>query len=293
MERKPNLFIIGAPKCGTTALATWLSGHPEIFFSRSKEPHFFSSDYKLTETLDDYLKFFSASCDSDKFLAEASVWYMHSSTAVENILKFNKNSRFLVMLRNPVEMVFSMHQQQLFNGNELIRDVSRAIEKSDERLAGVSVGVRAGYPPKHLAYLKSCALSWQLERVMQAVPSDQLHIVLHDDLKGEPQTTYGKVLDFLDVEPFYPESFEHINKARVRRSFVLDSLVLKMVSIKAAIGVRRSLGVMSSLRRWNQKLAPPKKFEAPTKALLCDYFQSDVQKLERLLGRDLSGWIDR
>ncbi len=292
MDRKPNLFIIGAPKCGTTALATWLSGHPEICFSRSKEPHYFSTDYKLTDTLSDYLDFFSASRDSDKFLAEASVWYMHSSTAIENILTFNENSKFLVMLRNPVEMVLSMHQQQLFNGNELIHDVSSALEKNSVRLAGESVGVRSGYPPKHLAYLRSCALSWQLERVIQSVPSDQLHIVLHDDLKKDPHATYHDVLRFLDVELVYPESFDYINKAKSRRSFMLDSLVLKMVSIKRTIGMRRSLGVMSFLRKWNQKLAPKRDFDASTKALLCDHFQSDVEKLGRLLGRDLSGWTD-
>ena len=40
----PNLFIVGAPKCGTTSLHYWLSQHPEIFMSDPKEPFYFCKD---------------------------------------------------------------------------------------------------------------------------------------------------------------------------------------------------------------------------------------------------------
>lgn len=43
---KPNFFIVGAPKCGTTSLAHWLAGHPQVFMSPVKEPHFFNTDYQ-------------------------------------------------------------------------------------------------------------------------------------------------------------------------------------------------------------------------------------------------------
>jgi hypothetical protein len=38
MARKPNFFIVGAPKCGTTALSEYLRSHPDVFFSSPKEP---------------------------------------------------------------------------------------------------------------------------------------------------------------------------------------------------------------------------------------------------------------
>jgi hypothetical protein len=41
--RKPDFFIVGAPKSGTTAMYEYLKAHPEIFMCR-KEPHFFGSD---------------------------------------------------------------------------------------------------------------------------------------------------------------------------------------------------------------------------------------------------------
>jgi hypothetical protein len=41
---KPNFFIVGAPRCGTTALYTFLKQHPDIFMADDKEPHFFGRD---------------------------------------------------------------------------------------------------------------------------------------------------------------------------------------------------------------------------------------------------------
>jgi hypothetical protein len=43
-QLKPNFFIIGAPKCGTTSLSVYLSEHQEIVMSNPKEPHYFSTD---------------------------------------------------------------------------------------------------------------------------------------------------------------------------------------------------------------------------------------------------------
>ena len=44
--KKPNLFIVGAPKCGTTAWAQYLNTHPKIGFSNRKEPHYFCDDFQ-------------------------------------------------------------------------------------------------------------------------------------------------------------------------------------------------------------------------------------------------------
>ena len=41
---KPDFFIVGALKCGTTSLYEYLRQHPEVFMSRIKEPHFFGRD---------------------------------------------------------------------------------------------------------------------------------------------------------------------------------------------------------------------------------------------------------
>ena len=73
--RKPNFFIVGAPKCGTTALSEYLREHPQVFMSRPKEPHHFATDmprYRFTKNEADYLDLFSGADDSHTAIGEAS-----------------------------------------------------------------------------------------------------------------------------------------------------------------------------------------------------------------------------
>ena len=89
---KPNFFIVGAPKCGTTAMFSYLSRHPEIFVSQRKEFNYFCDDLTFRNAaglfrytgIDDYLAHFSG-WNGQKRIGEASVWYLYSSRAAENI----------------------------------------------------------------------------------------------------------------------------------------------------------------------------------------------------------------
>ncbi|HEX2249085.1 MAG TPA: sulfotransferase domain-containing protein, partial [Gemmatimonadales bacterium] len=64
--KKPNFFIVGAPKCGTTALYEYLRLHPHVFMPELKEPHFFAKDlgtYPRIKTLEVYTQLFSGATD--------------------------------------------------------------------------------------------------------------------------------------------------------------------------------------------------------------------------------------
>jgi hypothetical protein len=78
--RKPDVFIVGAPKCGTTAMNHYLGQHPEIFMSKHKEPHFFGSDLvsrnsDFVRDKKEYLALF-ADVQSERRVGEASIWYL-------------------------------------------------------------------------------------------------------------------------------------------------------------------------------------------------------------------------
>src|SRR6266545_5937438 len=128
--RRPDFFIVGAPKCGTTALNDYLKDHPEIFISARKELHFFGSDLvfrgprRITEQ--EYLSFF-APARHEKRLGEASVWYLYSQQAAAEIKAFSPAARIIIMLRNPVDMMYSLHSQRLYNGRETISDFAKAL----------------------------------------------------------------------------------------------------------------------------------------------------------------------
>ena len=140
--RKPDFFLIGAPKCGTTALATYLSEHPNILLSDPKEPQYFCKDLKWygnpVKSDEDYLRRFFPGLEGSPaaIVGEASSLYLYSKVAVPNILSFQPEAKFIVMLRNPVEMAYSLHSMLCFQGEEDEKDFLKAWHLQDQRRAG-------------------------------------------------------------------------------------------------------------------------------------------------------------
>jgi hypothetical protein len=97
---KPAFFIIGVPKCGTTALVSYLSEHPDIFMSEPKEPHFFADDFphykEFIPTVADYEKLFEdAALKSSARVGEASVWYLYFKSALKNIHAYRPDAKLI------------------------------------------------------------------------------------------------------------------------------------------------------------------------------------------------------
>ena len=139
----PNLFIIGAPKCGTSALAQYLSEHPAVYFSDPKEPFFLSDDYpKLKDQhsldgLEDYLSLFKdADPEIHAVIGEGSTNYLASKVAIEKAIGLNPNAKFIVMLRDPVEVAHAYHMEQLWARNEDVEDFESAWRLQEERRQG-------------------------------------------------------------------------------------------------------------------------------------------------------------
>src|SRR5687767_1010670 len=103
---KPNFFIVGAPKCGTTSLYEYIRVHPEVFMPDRKEPAFFCSDFYKPRRMkeEEYLSLFREA-GSAKWIGEASTWYLYSDKAREGIKAFCPDARIIIMLRNPVDMM--------------------------------------------------------------------------------------------------------------------------------------------------------------------------------------------
>ena len=118
---KPNLFIVGQPKSGTTALHQFLGQHPEIFMSSIKEPHFFCSDFHLESDRaygkqrffdfrneSAYLQIF-AKAEGAEIAGESSTNYLYSQVAAEKIYNFNPDAKIIIILREPAKFLYSLH----------------------------------------------------------------------------------------------------------------------------------------------------------------------------------------
>lgn len=289
----PNLFIIGAPKCGTSSLIYYLSNHPQIFVSKVKEPHYFNKDsghrYYFEEK--DYLNLFSEANESHSYLCEGSVWYMYSEVAIDEILRFNRDAKFIIMLRNPVSMFFSLHQELLFGGSEDIKSATEAWEIQEQRRNGKKIPNGCS-DPRLLQYGEACKLGKQALRVSQKVPEENLIFVLLDDLKSKTDSIYNEILKFLVVAPLSLESYDIINKKKGRISYTLSKVFIFLTKLKKKLGIKGGLGVLSTLNKHNvSQDVPIERAEIELlKPILSEYFKNDILLLEKVINKDLSYW---
>lgn len=301
MAVKPNLFIVGAPKCGTTALYEYLRRHPNIFMATVKEPHFFATDlghYPFIKTLDAYTGLFTASTGAHLRVGEASVYYLRSSVAIPNIRAFNPDARIIAMFRNPVEMVHSLHAQLLYVAEETVSDFETAWRLQERRSRGLDLP-KASRGAFLLQYAEVGRFGTQTERLLATFPPAQIKLILYDDFAASPRAVYDEVIEFLELPPDGRTEFPRINDSkRARVAWVRDVLrkpppVLRRGyrSLKRAVGGRlldsitREIAGRNTVTERRQPLSPAFRGE------LVDAFRDEVALLSRLLGRDLSRWV--
>jgi hypothetical protein len=290
--RVPNLFILGAPKCGTTSLAQWLSDHPNIFFPKVKEPFFFSKDvYQKIKNWKDYENLFKGVSPSHRIIGEASTHYLFSDVTVPSIEDHYSDPSYIVMIRNPIEMAYSLHGQHYYAFNENIKDFQKAWRLSPERRKGRLV------PPKcqsHvlLDYQSFCLLGEQLERLFNRVARERVHIVTLDDIKRDTRKEYLDTLAFLQLSDDGREDFPVYNQAKQWKfpwmGRVIRFLSMQATNLKHIKGVlpKKSFGILATLR--NSAIKKEKRSELSNnfRKELEAFYYSDVKKLSGILQRD-------
>jgi hypothetical protein len=287
--KKPNFFILGAPKCGTTSLAAWLSQHPQVYMSAVKEPNFFNTDQLELHrpTRREYEKLFEPAQESHLAVGEASVRYLSSQVAVPAILEFQPDARFIVAVRNPIEMAFSLHKQWVFSGAENLTSFENAWRAQEDRAQGRRLPP-LGYPNQ---YGEFCSVGKQIRRLYRLVDQARVRIVFLDDIRAEPASVYADVSRFLGVRDDHVPDFKMHNPSQERKYPWLRQLSIRAGLLKRAVGIRRGLGLIGALDNWN---TTEKGWTAssPMVAELKEYFRRDVAELEEITGRNLSSWLN-
>jgi len=289
--KKPNFFIIGAPKCGTTSLARYLREHPEICMSSIKEPQFFNTDmhFDKVKTLADYEALFKEAGSQHKAVGEASPGYLRSKEAVANIMNYNPAAKFIVLLRNPVDMAYSWHFHLLYMGHQRVEDFQVAW-RTQEELAHSWRAKRSRGDREVLLYGHVCKVGEQVERLYQTVPRNRVLIALFDDLRSDPRQVYEDVLDFLGLASDNRSHFPVYNENKINRSAKLKYFSRLFTDLKRSLGIKSITGLLKKANSYNtlQVKRPP--LPENLRIELVEYFQDDVKKLSTLIERDLSHW---
>jgi Sulfotransferase domain len=295
----PTFFIVGSPKCGTTALAQMLAAHPDVFLSKPKEPHFFDAHHD--KGLEPYMEQHFAGWSGAGVAGEATPSYLAVPYVPARIRSAIPAARLIAILRNPVQRAYSswwmfhargmepLSFEAALRANEvrLSDSKSSAVEELDWR-AHIEA-VSRGEPIRIRNYLDSGYYSHHIRRYLEHFPREQLKVVLSHDLQRDPETTVREVWRHLGVADDVPFTGSRaINEA-------IGAGARPLLAIASAAGVMRLRRVMpDSLKdRVKKRLSaigkqPP--LDPAMRAYLLQHYAPHNRDLEQLLGFELSAW---
>ncbi len=288
---KPNFFIIGAPKCGTTSLHHYLSSHSQITMSVPKEPHYFSTDIKNGGIRDkeEYLGCFSHSDEKTVAVGESSTLYLYSKVAVQNIYDFNKKSKFIVMVRNPIEIAQSFHQVALKVFGETETDFQKAWLLEQNRKAGKKIP-KGCIDRQLIFYGKIAKIGRQIERFISYIAPENIHFIVYDDFKNFTKDEYIKVLKFLELNNEVPVNFPLHNKSQRIASGTVTKLTNYASFLKRKLNIKTRFNVANKIHQINVTNEPLNKLPKNFLLKMDKFFEYDVDLISQFVKKDLSKW---
>jgi hypothetical protein len=299
--RKPDFFIVGAPRCGTTAMRTYLREHPEIFMvgrdgSFDGEPHFFGTDLYAPRYIRDehqYLSLF-AGANNEKRVGEKSTVYLRSRRAAAEIKAYQPSARIIIMLRNPIDMLYSLYTCHLNLGVEDIIDFGAALEAEKDRKRGERLPSNVSPAESwFLLYSEMASFTEQVQRYVDAFGWKRIHIIIFDDIIGDVARIYRETLRFLDVATDFQPNLVKVNPASGCRSRALLNFLNRPPPslrsfVLATIPLPIRDRITKGIRSLNRAPVPP--LDQELKRRLQAEFLPEVERLSTLLGRDVTHW---
>jgi hypothetical protein len=292
-DRLPNLIIPGAAKAGTTTIHNFLAQHPRIFLPRAKEPHFFSNDLVWERGVEAYVQTHFERAAGFAVRAEATPHYLFYEKAAQRIAEVlpASHQRFLIVLRDPVARAYSLYWNMVHEGHEplsfedaLAREDGREGTREIERLGGI-----------RWQYYDSGLYAKQLECWFRYFDRERFLFVLTEDLQSDPAATMDRVFGFVGVTPLEALDAAPKNVAALPRSRALQRFLRRPNRARELLGTlvsrRWKVGFAERILRANRRRFAYPPMHAETDHRLRERFASDVDRLQSLIGRDLSAWL--
>jgi len=306
-SKRPNFFIVGAARSGTTALGRYLTEHPQVYMSPIKEPSYFAGDI-IPELRPDswdanqqgleaylngpmrhsrggcvldweeYLKLFRNVTD-ERAVGEASTAYLLSPGAAGQIRAAIPKARIIMILRNPIEQAFSTFL--MFRRNGRLRYGFSEILRSED----------SGLAQWRRFILETHRTAEGVNRFLATFPPDQIRWYLHEEFSSDPLLVVRDAYAFLEVDPtFLPDVSRRYNESVVPRVALLQR-VLHVAGISEVAGRIIPSRLRPLVRGVFFYRSPIEGLPGPDRTFLADYFRDEVVTLSRLLKRDLSYWM--
>jgi hypothetical protein len=307
--KMPNFLVIGAAKAGTTALYHMLEQHPQIYMSPTKETNFFALEGDLkanfqigglhglgrnsVTTLEDYQALFNDVPDHVKAIGEASPAYLYVPEAPERIKHHLPHAKLIAILRNPVERAYSAFLFKSWQGHEPLLNFAEALQQEDVRITDKW---------HWIVHYKNMGFYYrQLSRYFAIFDRSQIMVCFYEDLQNHPQELLQSIYEFIGVDrDWVPDpSTRYLPTGGLPKNQLLHNLITKSLAIANSIKVVLKI-IPKSWRLWifytindirrNNSNKQPLPIEI-RKQLIAEY-HDDILKLQDLVQRDLSAWLE-
>jgi len=287
----PGFFVVGAQKCGTTSLHSYLKAHPDIYLPRQKETKFFIDNDRYVKGLEFYSQEWFSEWRGEKAIGEVDPDYMYIDCALERMAESLDldSTRFIFIFREPVARAFSAYLMAYRRGLEKL-SFEKALQAEDHRL-------QTDYITKlHMSYRDRGFYYRQVKRFLRYIDRERMLFLLTEDLNDRRDEVLAECFRFIGV----PTDVELDLGGRLH-----TATVPKSVGLARAIqsrGIHKSVlklllpvpGLRSRLRRgitaWNQTDRIPITLDEGVRARLKAVYQPENEKLGELIGHDLSHW---
>jgi len=290
--RKPNFLIVGAAKCGTTSLFEYLRRHPDVYMPGSKELSYFAGKNETnTGTFDDYLKFFS-NAKNESRVGEASSAYLYSTSAPLKIASaLGKSTKIIILLRNPIEMAYSLWSQNRKDGNEHLA-FEEALDAEATRINDSYFVNQIKVWLYQFAYIDRAKYAKQVERYFDTFGRKNVRVYIFEEFFDKIKDNMQNVYEFLDIDTtFELPKYNPYNVAGDVRSKYLRSLYaerkLWTEPLRWLLPIPMRRTIIGWLYRRNSKPRQRPPISPELRNRLRAEFTQSISDLERLLNTQL------
>lgn len=288
----PNFFIVGAPKAGTTSLHCYLEGHPEVFMSNPKEVNFFSrkemeaqnlyyEDLRV-KNLDQYERLF-AGVTNQKAVGEGSVSYLFYPGTPGKIKAMIPRAKIVILLRDPTARAFSHYLMDYRLGLVSLHFEDIVLQE------GLHRNLRLYYQQ----YVELGFYYEQVKRYIDIFGKEQIRIYFQEDLQLDARRVILDLYNFLDIDgTFMPEIERRHNAFCMPKNRIVHRLYASR-PVRAMTAAVLPIAFKDLIKTLFFEGKKKPKLPSFIRQYLRDLYRPDIQKLEIMLGKDLSQWHEK
>ncbi len=272
---RPTFLFIGADRCGSKSLHHIFRQHPDCFVPAIADPYYFDRNYE--RGMDWYLELFAGAAPTAHAIGEFSHDYIHSAEAARRIAADLPDVKLLATLRHPIDRAFSSYASA-HSAGVILTSFEQAVQEVP-MLIGNSL-----YADK-------------LDVYFDLFPRERMKVLFFEDLEDDPRAFAEQAFQHLDLrtvdEIDYGQRMSVLSKSRFPLSGTLSKMGANMLRKLGWVNLLGNLKSNKAFRAMFYKAysaGDRPQIEPATRRMLSEKFAPQIDRLEKMLGRNLSHW---